>query len=286
MTTERKVEPKPQDKPKARPEAVFVTETREGEKLNVFLAFIHSDVRQLSSDIEIYLINDDNYFLDFTWFGCGNPSLFYHDTVEPQTTLHLATVSMTDLQDIERQRFQAIAYKSKQFVAKPSIDITLSVNCSKFYKLHAFTDNDYFDTPAMIQTIMRNDEYDIPVDLSMLQDVTFDKERNTHEHKPIARKSNSQNAEEVVDLHMAELLDNTNGMSNADMLNYQLDKFREVMDAHLKHKGKHIIFIHGKGNGVLRKAIEKELRTRYRTCYFQDASFQEYGFGATKVTIK
>ena len=37
---------------------------------------------------------------------------------------------------------------------------------------------------------------------------------------------------------------------------------------------------------MLRKAIEKDLKTRYKQHYFQDASFREYGFGATMVTIK
>ena len=70
------------------------------------------------------------------------------------------------------------------------------------------------------------------------------------------------------------------------MLTYQLGKFREVMDQYSLNNGQKIVFIHGKGDGVLRKAIEKDLKTRYKQHYFQDASFREYGFGATMVTIK
>ena len=70
------------------------------------------------------------------------------------------------------------------------------------------------------------------------------------------------------------------------MLLYQLDKFRETIDAHKKHIGQKIVFIHGKGEGVLRKAILDELKRRYPRCEAQDASFREYGFGATQVTIK
>ena len=47
-----------------------------------------------------------------------------------------------------------------------------------------------------------------------------------------------------------------------------------------------MLFRSGKGDGVLRKAIEKELKTKYKQYYYQDASFREYGFGATMVTIK
>ena len=40
------------------------------------------------------------------------------------------------------------------------------------------------------------------------------------------------------------------------------------------------------GEGVLRKAITDELSRHYPRCDYRDASFQEYGFGATMVTIK
>lgn len=90
----------------------------------------------------------------------------------------------------------------------------------------------------------------------------------------------------MTDLHISELVDSTRGLSNADMLNLQIDCFREVMDANLSQHGRKLIFIHGKGEGVLRAAIMKELNHRYKGHDVQDASFREYGFGATQVTIR
>lgn len=72
-----------------------------------------------------------------------------------------------------------------------------------------------------------------------------------------------------IDLHITELLDNTNGLSNADMLTYQLGKFREVMDQYALNNGQKIVFIHGKGDGVLRKAIEKDLKTVINNIIFK-----------------
>jgi dsDNA-specific endonuclease/ATPase MutS2 len=57
------------------------------------------------------------------------------------------------------------------------------------------------------------------------------------------------------------------------------------MDEHVKQPGTRIVFIHGKGEGVLRKNILQELRARYKNCTAQDASFREYGFGATMVKV-
>ena len=108
--------------------------------------------------------------------------------------------------------------------------------------------------------------------------------------QPVKRRDISKKAQKntdpmVVDLHISELLDNWNGMSNSEILNYQIDKFREVMDENINMGGKKIVFIHGKGEGVLRQALLKELNYRYKNCGVQDASFREYGYGATQVTI-
>ena len=47
-----------------------------------------------------------------------------------------------------------------------------------------------------------------------------------------------------------------------------------------------IALAEGKGEGVLRQTLIHELNYRYKSCTYQDASFQEYGYGATQVTIK
>ena len=102
----------------------------------------------------------------------------------------------------------------------------------------------------------------------------------------MTRRPIDKNAPLVVDLHINELVDNTHGLSNADMLNLQVDTFRRIMDQNLRKHGQKIIFIHGKGEGVLRQAIYKELNYRYKGHDVCDASFREYGYGATQITIR
>ena len=90
----------------------------------------------------------------------------------------------------------------------------------------------------------------------------------------------------VIDLHADKLLETTTGMSSSDILEYQLDTFRRIIEQYKSQKGKKIIFIHGKGEGVLRHALIHELNYKYKHFSYQDASFREYGYGATQVTIK
>ena len=105
------------------------------------------------------------------------------------------------------------------------------------------------------------------------------------QHQPIVKRRGDEDVV-VVDLHIDALLDTPAGMSKGDMLNYQMDVFRKTLAQYKDKRGQRIIFIHGKGEGVLRRAIVSDLSYRYKSYTYQDASFQEYGYGATQVTIK
>jgi len=105
--------------------------------------------------------------------------------------------------------------------------------------------------------------------------------------KLIARQARQNQKNEIieVDLHAHEILENTRGMEPRDIKDYQLQVFTRTMNEHIHEKGKKIVFIHGKGEGVLRKAIIDTLKDKYKSCEYQDASFQQYGFGATMVIV-
>ena len=279
--------------PKQEEPAAPIVETREGERLNIFLAYLPTDAKAIQScGYEAYFINDSNYFLAFNYMSRENNSWAsrYNGMIEPNTKIFLEEFEKADLNGLERICVQLIAFKKdKPFALKNAISVELHVDTTKFYKLHCFMENDYFNEGALLFPIVREDvpERELLISAGDLQEAMLEKareERKPHSAKNIVRKKTSTILE--VDLHIHELLDNPTGLSNGDMLIYQLDKFREVMDQYADQKGQKIVFIHGKGDGVLRKAIEKELNTRYKRHYYQDASFREYGFGATMVTIK
>ncbi|HKL96423.1 MAG TPA: DUF2027 domain-containing protein [Paludibacteraceae bacterium] len=263
-------------------------ETSEGETLRAYLAFVPCNIKQLqTTDMDLYLINDSNYYLNFQLLsGILDMGIRVQNSIEPHTKLLLETVNKLTLNDFEQLRFQALAYKKRGFDAKPTIDTTLTINPTKFYKLHSFRENDFFEEEALLFSLLVNEDlsFETQINPEALQQAMFQKEQATAIKRPI-RKTEKPTIVEV-DLHAHELLDNTTGLTNSELLQLQIGKFHEVMRANLKNKGQKIVFIHGKGEGVLRKEIEKELKSKYRSCYFQDASFQEYGFGATQVTIR
>lgn len=269
-------------------------ELKGGDVLNVYLAFVPVDIKAVSTTpFETYLVNDSNYYLYYTYLGAEGKAwqARSHGLVEPNTKLFLEEFEKAELNDHERVCVQLIAFKdNRSFVQKPAVSAELRIDVVKFYKLHTFQQTDFFETPALLYDVVKNDQTtkQVYVSAEELQSALIQKKRVDDSQRPqtLVKKGNAKQGIVEVDLHIAELLDDTRGMSNGEMLRYQLDKFKEVMEQYKAKREQRIVFIHGKGDGVLRKALLAELKRLYPQCRHQDASFQEYGFGATMVTIK
>ena len=267
-----------------------VQERGGGNKLSAYLAFVPVDIKEIThTRFETYIVNDSNYYIHYSYLVAeGNAwTLKSVGEVEPNTKLFIEEFGREVLNDMGRIGVQLTAYKKdKPFLLKPAIDVQFRIDPVKFYKLHVFEENEFFEQPSLLFTIVDNDEVARPlvVDSKRLKEQMYKDEKIiAHEGK---KKRLKDDGTLVIDLHADELLETTAGMNAADILHYQLDVFKKTMDENKKKKGQKIVFIHGKGEGVLRHALVHELNYRYKSCTYQDASFQEYGYGATQVTIK
>lgn len=269
-------------------------EIKGGDVLNVYLAFVPEDIKAVSTTpFEAYLVNDSNYYMYYTYLSAEGKSWTTrsHGLIEPNTKLLLEEFEKSELNDRERVAVQLVAFKdNRSFVMKPAVSMEVRIDTVKFYKLHTFQPTDFFETPALVYDIVKNDVpvKQVYVSAEELQDVLIQKKDVDALSKPqtVIKRGGTKDGIIEIDLHIGELLDDTRGMSNSEILNYQLDKFREIMEQYKNKREQRIVFIHGKGDGVLRKALLDELKRKYPACRHQDASFQEYGFGATMVTIK
>lgn len=268
-------------------------ERRGGDRLSVYLAFVPVDIKEISkTKFEAYIVNDSNYYVNYAYLTAEGANWRLRSTavVEPNTKLFIEEFDRDILNELERVSVQLIAYKcDKSFMLKPAVDATLRIDTVKFYKLHTFQENDFFEQPALIYTIIENDKPVRPlvIDAKKLkQEMAGKLSVDTRKTVVQPARHKSDNDPVIIDLHVDALLDTTSGLSSADILNYQLDVFRKTMETYKGKRGTRIIFIHGKGEGVLRHAVIHELNYRYKNCTYQDASFREYGYGATQVTIK
>lgn len=293
-TVAQSVEIKPVESENPKKEKLYqVAEITGKDRLNVYLAFLPVDIKNLGKcDYETFLINDSNYYLFFNYMNCENNAWKSRcrNVIEPNTQLFIEEFTKGELNDLEHICLQFLAYKEdKPYTLKNAQNVEIRLDGVKFYKLHSFRENDFFEDDALVYPVVTNDvpAREILVSAADIQEAMNQKVMVDRPNRP-----NVQVIKEAakiiveIDLHINELLDTTAGMSNADILEVQLAKFRDVMEQYKSKKGQKIVFIHGKGEGVLRNAVLQELKTKYKNCPFQDASFKEYGFGATMVTIK
>ncbi len=88
-----------------------------------------------------------------------------------------------------------------------------------------------------------------------------------------------------IDLHIEKLSKEHEFMSNSEMLRLQMEVFEKALNSAIATGMDEISFIHGIGNGVLRKEIHKYLSQLDNIKYFQDTQKSRFGYGATLVRI-
>ncbi|MCM1153699.1 MAG: DUF2027 domain-containing protein [Muribaculum sp.] len=276
-----------------------VEETPHGDSMNISLAFEPLNIKQLSTTtFAAVLVNDSNYWLDFTFCSRSDEdrgwNLVFRGTVAPNELIDLAEYSHEQLPGLERVAVQAVAYKKgKAFELKDPVAISRRLDITKFHKLHCFRPGLYFDNPVLEFPLVSDDKSTAQTSPSPDQLAALEKSlKNTprKDARPAAKKQAKTSPFKLlepieIDLHINALTDSTAGMQPAHMLQMQLDTVKKTMEEHRRRIGQKIIFIHGKGEGVLRDAVLKLIRREYPKAELQDASFREYGFGATLVTI-
>ena len=117
---------------------------------------------------------------------------------------------------------------------------------------------------------------DAEEDFRLRHSVGSSKSRPSDEDRPAPVSKSLE-----IDLHI-EALPGGLGVPKGQELPFQLEHFRSVMRTQLKHRGSRVIFVHGVGDGILKKAVRDELDTTYAL----SCTWNPYGDGATAVTIK
>lgn len=271
---QRKVEPKP-------------TLVKGNDSPNFFMAFHPSNEKNhLDGEIEVFLVNDSNFSLMFLYSHFDGTVYKTIDSgkLEPNTKVYLEGLSQSDLNNLPKFVFSLIPFMSEAKTLQTPIVKSITVNAVKFYKEKSFTENEYFNGKAMVFDLVLNVEKE---SIDKLTDVDFRAIIDAKDVKPVVDKPKKIVQPDVieVDLHIESLVESSSGLTNHEMLELQMSKFDSEMKLAIEKHIKRVIFIHGVGNGVLKQEIARKLKSTYAKYYFQDASFQEYGYGATMVVL-
>jgi hypothetical protein len=132
-----------------------------GDKLSAYLAYVPINMKELmQTRFESYFVNDSNYYMRYVYMTAENNSWQVRSMgeVEPNTKAFIEEFGREDLNELEHACIQILAYKKdKFFMLKPTVNALVNIDPVKFYKLHTFNENDFFEQPALIYTIIEND---------------------------------------------------------------------------------------------------------------------------------
>jgi hypothetical protein len=184
--------------------------------------------------------------------------------------------------------FQLLIFNEQPYKHRPAIEKVVHFNSSDFIESKHWHTIENVPSVLLRPLYLLRGEQEVEIDKLLAKYDKELKEKSLQTKSSASKKSRRMvlpAKEKVVDLHIEELLKDYSGMSNAQIISYQIRHFEHEMDqAFLNHLGK-IVFIHGVGEGVLRSAIREELK-KYSNISYGDASYERFGFGATEIIFK
>jgi len=258
----------------------------DGDLLGLFLGFVpNNQGESTESDQDLYIINDSPYRVFVTISKWQELSLkpYYAGFMYPDTKQHIVTLKKNEINNEITLNIQSLFFKNRGFTPKQPEYFDVRLNPTKFYKKGSFTTNDFFDESAIILAIADTKKEEI---LKTLTDKAIDQSIKHKDSNIKIVKKEAKPAIEEIDLHIEELVDNPKGLKPGEILDIQLSRFKVALEGAIIAKSRKIVFIHGVGNGKLKHELRKELEKNYPKLRYQDASFREYGYGATMVFIR
>lgn len=258
------------------------TEFRDKKDFKAFIAItpeFHD--APLQGQLEMYLINDSNYFLYYLCETNATDSQSIADgLLLPNTHQPLGTYTAQELGDLSKINVRILPFaRKKGYKQLQTIEKTVAFNAVKLSKSKSYEDTAYLKSKTHLIPLHKDIVEESIKDLKEIP-------QGKHQNDKSRLKSPRKVIDLIeVDLHIEALLDDFSGMSKGEILEYQINKFKATIDENRGRKGQRIVFIHGVGNGRLKNDIRNSLQRKYKLD-FQDASFREYGYGATMVIIR
>lgn len=241
----------------------------------------------LSDEIEMYLVNDSNFtvLFHYSYLKTDGIEAVKQGTVRSNSREKIDALGQEDLSDMPDFGFQLIYFREKESKWNYPIVKKFRINPVKFYKESTFRENSYFKKNALVLKITSDT---LQTELDKLTQDDFKKVVKAKEtvEAPKRTKRKRTSEEVVIDLHITELLDDSEGLSKREILEIQMEAVESEMNLAIKNHSKRIVFIHGVGQGVLKQEVTNLLKRKFKKYYFQDASFKEYGYGATMVILR
>ncbi len=245
-----------------------------------------------SKDLELWLINDSRFSVFYSLLKKEDSSWANIKTghIEPDTKIMACSFRREEVNSFMTLKLQALFYMYGIYQPVSPSQCETELDPVDIYSAGSFTVNDFFEDDARIIPLI-SDPHDRELRKIQEEEVSRlasgRKEGDRLAKGPAkTKKVSADPLVEEVDLHIEDLVEDPAALSGREALDIQIARFTTALEGALRGKTKRIVFIHGIGQGKLKFEIRKTLDRKYPKLRYQDASFREYGYGATMVIIR
>lgn len=222
----------------------------------------------------VYISNNStkNYMIIVSEVFGGNSQTILADTLLPSKSQKITEKNIRDFEEWSHLMIQLIPINKKIEKTQPIVSKTYKFKASAFFKSKGIA-------PVLNKTgyVFNITEQAKPLDVGALN-------QELQSIQPKVIPSFPKPPKEV-DLHIEKLTKDYDLMSNSEMLKLQMEVFEKNLNYAIAGGMDEITFIHGIGNGVLRKEIHRYLSQLPNIKYFKDSQKSPFGYGATLVRI-
>jgi hypothetical protein len=235
------------------------------------------------SEYQFHLINEDKSDILYVLHSEQNGLLrkVEKGTLESGLEVELCSYTQAELLERSALHLQVLFYGNNEYSYPDPLCFTLSLGGINLQQKQLFKINDYFEQPALLLPVIDNRF----TRATYLTGGKVNLKPKDSSAKAVGAIKEDADIEEI-DLHIDQIIDNFREMTPGEIMDVQMARFRTALEGAIHSNTKRIVFIHGVGNGKLKYELRKALDQDYPRLSYQDASFAEYGFGATMVMLK
>lgn len=242
----------------------------------------------LVGDYKFYLFNSSSYNMAFT-YSVKDHAYFQtlkHGELGAYQKILLKQVKKNFFKEYAYHKIECLFFKNMHYKSQLPLAEILFVD-ERILSKSTLIKHDEFKFPVYA-FILKEDFLDARVVEQKLNAEDVTRLKSIKEFKqPIKKSIANQQLKDLtreIDLHIEELVDSHSHLTNSQIIAIQIERFEKEIDFCLEHGFKKLIVIHGVGNGKLKNEIIEILKTIDDISYY-DASYKNYGYGATEIMI-
>jgi hypothetical protein len=240
----------------------------------VFMPVFHIvEMEEQVERIKIFIINHSRYTVTFKYaVRLSERLLFsYQGLLQPFSDVYLHYIDWEYMQDIPRFEWQLEETLSSQYAIHQDV---IKIKSSKLFE----------QISSLQASSTATFQYTLLQEFSIKEKVKeVFKLPSIIPHTPQKVRSIQDIPKYELDLHIEQLLADTKGLSNAEMVHIQLVALERYLDIAIKNRQDKMVVIHGVGKGVLRSEVHRILKENDFVKNIEAGWHAGYGFGATIV---